>query len=127
VIAVDTSALIAIVLGERQAEACKDALAGEDELLISSVTVAESLIVGSRRNVVAEVGHLIDALGVQVVGVDARFARRVAEAYERWGRGRHPAALNFGDCFAYAVAQEHHCGLLYVGRDFSRTDVQGVL
>jgi len=54
-------------------------------------------------------------------------ARRIAQAYENWGKGAHPAALNFGDCFAYELAREHDCRLLYVGDDFSRTDIEGVL
>lgn len=54
-------------------------------------------------------------------------ARRVARAYARWGKGTHPAGLNFGDCFAYEVAIEHGCRLLYVGADFDRTDVARVL
>jgi ribonuclease VapC len=47
--------------------------------------------------------------------------------YENWGKGVHPAALNFGDCFAYEVAKEHECPLLYVGGDFARTDIEGAL
>ena len=54
-------------------------------------------------------------------------ARRIAEAYRQWGRGLHPAALNFGDCFAYEVAKEHACRLLFVGADFAKTDIEGVL
>jgi len=100
VIAVDTSALVAIVLKEPQADACVAVLEAEDEILISAGTVAEALIVS---------------------------ARRIAEAYRQWGRGLHPAALNFGDCFAYEVAKEHACRLLYVGGDFAKTDIEGVL
>ena len=54
-------------------------------------------------------------------------ARRIAQAYGQWGRGQHSAALNFGDCFAYEVAKEHACRLLFVGDDFSKTDIEGVL
>jgi ribonuclease VapC len=54
-------------------------------------------------------------------------ARRVARAYEQRGKDVNPAALNFGDCFAYEVANEHACRLLYVGNDFSKTDIEGVL
>jgi ribonuclease VapC len=54
-------------------------------------------------------------------------ARRIAQAYELWGKGMHPAALNLGDCFAYEVAKEHACRLLYVGDDFSKTDIERVL
>jgi ribonuclease VapC len=126
-IAVDTSALMAIVLNDTEAGACIAALEAEDELLISAGTVAEALIVAARRNVGEEVASLIDGLGFEVVTVTPASARRIARAYERWGRGMSPAALNFGDCFAYEVAKEHACRLLYVGDDFAKTDIEGVL
>jgi ribonuclease VapC len=127
VIAVDTSALMAIVLGEPEADACIAALEAEDEILISAGTVAEALIVSAHRNVDAEVESMIDRLGFEIVTVTPAAAWRIAEAYRKWGRGLHPAALNFGDCFAYEVAKEHACRLLYVGDDFIKTNVEGVL
>jgi ribonuclease VapC len=126
-IAVDTSALMAIVLNESKAEACAAALNVDGRLLISAGTVAEALIVAGRRNVGEEVAQLIDGLGLEVVSVTLSSARRIGEAYRNWGKGIHPAALNFGDCFSYDVAKEHGCPLLYVGDDFSRTDIAGVL
>ena len=51
----------------------------------------------------------------------------MAAAYERWGKGQHPARLNLGDCFAYALAEEYHCPLLFVGQDFARTDVKACI
>lgn len=126
-IAVDTSALMAIVLNEPTADACAAALEAEDRLLISAGTVAEARIVAGRRNVGEEVAQLIDGLGFEIVSVTPASARRIADAYEQWGKGVHPAALNFGDCFAYEVAKEHDCPLLYVGRDFSRTDIGSAL
>lgn len=126
-IAVDTSALMAIVLNEPEADACAAALLAEDRLLISAGTVAEALIVAARRNVGAEIDQLIDRLGFEIVSVTPASARRIAESYEKWGRGVHPAALNFGDCFAYEVAREHGCRLLYVGQDFALTDIGGAL
>lgn len=126
-IAVDTSALMAIVLNDPQADACIAALESEDDLLISAGTVAEALIVAARRNVGEEIERLIDGLGLEVVNVTFAVARRIAQAYGKWGKGVHPAALNFGDCFAYEVAKEHGCRLLYVGEDFKKTDVESVL
>jgi ribonuclease VapC len=126
-IAVDTSALMAIVLNEPEADVCIAALEAEGDLLISAGTVAEALIVASRRNVGEEMERLIDGLGFEVVSITPASARRIARAYESWGKGVHPAALNFGDCFAYEVAKEHGCRLLYVGEDFAQTDVEGVL
>ncbi|MQT11687.1 type II toxin-antitoxin system VapC family toxin [Segnochrobactrum spirostomi] len=126
-IAVDTSALLAIVLNEPEAGSCAAALAAEERLLISSVTVAEAMIVARQRGVGEEVERLIDGLGFEIVSVTPASSRRVAEAYRRWGKGFHPAALNFGDCFAYDVAKEHECALLYIGNDFRQTDVASVL
>ncbi len=123
-IAVDTSALMAIVFNEPEADACIVVLEAEDDLVISAGTVAEALIVAARRNVGDDMERLIDGLGFEVVSVTPASARRIAHAYEIWGKGMHPAALNFGDCFAYEVAKEHGCRLLYVGEDFARTDIE---
>jgi ribonuclease VapC len=123
VIVVDTSALVAIILTEPGFEICRAVLEAEAELLISAGTVAEALIVAGRRNRIREMTTLIEGLGFTIVPVSAVDARRVAEAYEYWGKGVHPAGLNFGDCFAYALAKEHGCPLLYVGEDFARTDL----
>ena len=126
-IAVDTSALMAVVLNESDADACIAALETESDLLISAGTVAEALIVAGRRNVAEEMALLVDKLGFEIVSLTPAAARRVADAYEKWGKGVHPAALNFGDCFAYEVAKEHACRLLYIGDDFSKTDIESVL
>ena len=126
-IAVDTSALMSIILDEPQAASCIAALEAEEEILVSAGTVAEALIVSGRRNVGGEMTSLIDGLGFDIVPITPAAARRIAEAYGRWGRGIHPAGLNLGDCFAYEVAKEHGCRLLYVGEDFSKTDVESVL
>jgi ribonuclease VapC len=126
-IVVDTSALMAIVLDEPQSGACIAALEAEDDILISAGTVAEALIVAARRNVGEELAGLIDGLSFEVVAVTSASARRIAEAYGQWGKGIHPAGLNFGDCFAYEVARDRACRLLYVGADFSKTDIESVL
>jgi ribonuclease VapC len=126
-IAVDTSALMAIVLNEPEADACIAALEADDEILISAGTVAEALIVAARRNVGAEMASIIDGLGFEFVTVTPAAARRIAQAYGQWGKGVNPAALNFGDCFAYELAREFACRLLYVGDDFSKTDIESVL
>ena len=126
-IAVDTSALMAIILDEPQAGLCIAALEAEEEILVSAGTVAEALIVSGRRNVGGEMTSLIDGLGFEIVTITPAAARRIAEAYGRWGRGVHAAGLNLGDCFAYEVAKEHGCRLLYIGEDFSKTDVESAL
>lgn len=122
-IAVDTSALMAILLNEPESEACILALEAETEVLISAGTMTEALIVAARRNIAEEMTSLIEDLGFTIVPVSASAARRVADAYARWGKGIHPAGLNFGDGFAYVVASEYGCKLLHVGADFARTDI----
>jgi len=126
-IAVDTSALMAVALGGKEADACIRVLETETEIVISAGTVAEALIVAARRNVAEEVIRLIDGLGFEIVSVTPASARRIAAAYVRWRRGAHPAGLNFGDCFSYEIAKERACPLLYVGDDFSKTDVESAL
>jgi ribonuclease VapC len=127
VIAVDTSALMAIVLDEPMATPCKVALEAEDEILMSAGTLAELLIVSARRGIGAEMADFLDRFDFNIISVTPAAARRIGLAYQQWGRGIHPAALNFGDCFAYAVAKEHACRLLYVGDDFAKTDIEAVL
>ena len=126
-IAVDTSALMAIGLNEPEADACIAALEAADSVLISAGTLAEVLIVATRRNIAEELSGLIEGLGFEVVPVTPASARRISQAYQQWGKGVHPAGLNFGDCFAYEVAKNHSCGLLYVGGDFAKTDIPSVL
>ena len=126
-IAVDTSALMAILLDESDTDACAQALATNDRIVISAATVAEALIVARRRNLGAEMAGLIDGLGLETSGISLAAARRVADCYARWGKGMSSAGLNFGDCFAYEVARSHDCPLLFVGEDFARTDVVSVL
>jgi ribonuclease VapC len=127
VIVVDTSALMAIALNEPRAEACAAALEVESEAAISAATLAEALIVAGRRDRADEVAAMVDLLGFEVVPVTEASARRVAAAYAQWGRGAHRAGLNFGDCFAYELARERDCPLLFVGADFSKADVRSAL
>ncbi|MGH9413185.1 MAG: type II toxin-antitoxin system VapC family toxin [Terriglobales bacterium] len=122
-IAVDTSALMAILLDEDKGGRCAAVLEAETELLISAATVSEALIVAAGRRVGAEMAQMIAGLGVEVVSVTDASARRVAQVYARWGKGIHRAGLNWGDCFSYEVAQSRGCPLLYVGNDFAKTDV----
>lgn len=126
-IAVDTSALMAILLDDPHADACASVLEDDNHPVISAVTVAEALIVAARRNVAEEMEQLIGNLGFEIMNVTPASARRVAEAYGKWGKGMHPAGLNFGDCFAYQVAKEQQCRLLFVGNDFAQTDVSSAL
>jgi ribonuclease VapC len=127
VIVVDTSALMAIVQKEPRAEACKAALETEDEILMSAGTLAELLVVSAGRQVIGEVHQFLGRFDLDIVAVSSGRARLVGAAYQQWGLGFHRAGLNFGDCFAYALAKERGCPLLYVGDDFAKTDVTSVL
>ena len=126
-IVVDTSALMAVALAEPEGDACMAVLETEERMLISAATFAEALIVGARRGIGEEIAGLIRGLELEIVPVTSASATRTADAYARWGKGIHPAALNFGDCFAYALAAEEGCPLLFVGTDFSRTDARRAL
>lgn len=126
-IAVDTSALMAILLDEPGAEGCMAAIEAADALLISAGTMAEALVVAGRRDLGESMAELIGGLGFEIVPVTSATAHRIAAAYGRWGKGIHPAALNFGDCFAYDLARERNCRLLFVGDDFSQTGTRPAL
>lgn len=121
---VDTSALIAVLLREAAASACSGILEADPDLLMSAATLGEALIVARRRGVGTEMAALIDGVAIEIVPLMPADAHRAAEAYARWGKGVHPAGLNFGDCFAYALAKERNCPLLFVGDDFTRTDIK---
>lgn len=126
-IAVDTSALIAILLREPEAESCNDALKSNDSIIMSAGTLSEALVVAVPRGVTAELTQLIEELEIEVIPLTKASAYRVVKAYEQWGKGARSARLNWGDCFAYAVAKEHGCPLLYVGKDFAKTDIKSAL
>ena len=126
-IVVDTSALIAILLREAAAVACQERLKKESVTLLSAVTLGEALIVAGRRGRSADMDALLAGLDCEVVPIGVDGARAAAAAYARWGRGVHPARLNLGDCFAYALARERGAPLLYVGDDFAQTDVASAL
>lgn len=126
-IVVETSALMAVLLDEPEAEKVAAALENADGLMISAATLAEALIVARRRGIGDAMAALVEGLGLVIAPVDGAIAKGVADAYDRWGKGVHPAGLNFGDCFAYALAKAVPCRLLYVGADFAQTDVESVM
>lgn len=126
-IAIDTSALMAIVRNEATADDCQAVLEANNEVCISAGTLAEALIVATARGHLQEIRDLIDRLRFTVIDATEETAERAALAYARWGKGNHPAGLNFGDCFAYALAEQLNCPLLFIGDDFSRTDIRPAL
>ena len=126
-IVVDTSALMAILLGQPGGRDCAECLASHVDVAIAAGTLAECLIVAARRGVRDAMERLVEDLGLEVVATTAASARSIADAYQRWGKGVHPAGLNYGDCFAYALASERGCPLLYLGNDFGHTDVTSAI
>lgn len=127
-VVLDTSVLAAVVFGEPDAEqVVEDLLAHEDEILISAATVVEAAIVvmARRGDEARERLHaLLSHLGVQARSVDAALAARAVRAWHRFGKGRHPAGLNIGGCFSYALATEADAALAYKGDDFAQTDIR---
>lgn len=126
-IVVDTSALMAICLGEPQGPECMKALRQSEAILISAGTLSEANVVADSRGQLGELERLLAGLDAEIVPVTADTARHIGDAYRLWGKGRHPAGLNLGYCFAYALARERSCPLLFIGNDFSRTDIASVL
>ncbi|MCB8837662.1 type II toxin-antitoxin system VapC family toxin [Aurantimonas sp. VKM B-3413] len=126
-IAIDTSALMAILLDEPDNGACASALAADADRVMSAGTLAECVIVARGRDLLDEMSALLDELDRGVEAVTAAVARAVGDAYGRWGKGNHPAELNFGDCFAYELATRRACPLLFVGDGFSQTDVKSAI
>ena len=126
-IVVDTSALLAILQGEEKAEACRDCLAAADHVLMPAPTFTEALILAAARALMPALETLLDGLPIEVVPLTEEGAARAARAYVRWGKGFHPARLNFGESFPYSLARELGCPLLFVGNDFDQTDIESAL
>lgn len=126
-IVLDSSALFAILQDEEQAEACQAAIDAEEILLICAPTLTETLIVAAGRGLHTEMGFLIGELQVEVVSLTEELAYGAVRGFVQWGKGIHPAGLNFGDCFSYALAKQRSLPLLYIGDDFARTDIVSAL
>lgn len=125
---IDTSALVAILTGEPEQAAFIRAIEQAATRLLSTATWVEtSIVIGSRYGPAGlhQLDRLLTVAQVMIVPVDVEQARFAREAYQRYGKGRHPAGLNFGDCFSYALATCRRQALLFKGNDFSRTDVSG--
>lgn len=127
---IDTSAFVAIMLEEPEANTFLEAIDADATRLMSAAGVVEAgIVLGTRAGSDArsDLLALIGAIGIEVIPVDLEQANLALEAYRRFGRGNHPAGLNFGDCFAYALAEAHGEPLLFKGDDFSKTPVAAVL
>jgi len=123
----DTSAVIAVLQDEPEADRLVEALERAPVLRMSAASVVEAGIVLHARygdHGERELDLLIQRADVEVVPVGARQAELARRAYRRFGKGIHEAELNYGDCFSYALAVARNEPLLFVGRDFARTDVE---
>jgi len=127
---VDTSAVLAILIAEVDAARYAEAIAGADIRLISAANYLEAAIVVDNQ-AGAAAGRQLDAFfsraGFQVESVTRHHADIARQAYLDFGKGNHPAGLNFGDCFAYALSKVTGEPLLYKGEDFARTDIVSAL
>ncbi len=124
-IVVDASALCAICLREPDSEQFQSALLANDAVSISALNLWEVRVTIARRlpEALSLLDDIIEAGGITIASIGSRELELAWNAWRRFGKGRHPAALNMGDCFAYATAAALGCPLLYKGDDFSRTDV----
>ena len=129
-LAVDTSAVLAVLLREPGAEAVLERLCQAVQPAVASPTRTEILLVALVK--LGEVGQerareFLDQQAFLSVAWDGELADQAALAFVRYGKGRHASGLNFGDCFSYALAKRLQVPLLFVGNDFSRTDLEAAL
>jgi len=122
----DTSALLAILQDEPERRAFNEAIAAADQRALSVASFVEASIVIEARygaEGVRDLDLFIERAGIELVPVSVEHGHGARRAYARFGKGRHPAGLNFGDCFPYALANERGEPLLFKGEDFSLTDI----
>jgi len=129
---VDASAILAIMLEEEDGDAFEDALLlapGRHHVMspVNYLEAAVRLDGLKETNKGAELDSMLKGFGVDLVSVTPRQAQLAREAYQRFGKGSHPARLNLGDCFAYALAKVRNEPLLFKGDDFRHTDVEAAL
>jgi ribonuclease VapC len=126
---VDSSALLAVLMNESDSEAFRIAIESDAVRLLSAATLLETAIVIEARYGEPggrELDLLLHKADIQIVSADVEQTEVARDGYRRFGKGRHPAALNYGDCFAYALSRVAGEPLLFKGNDFSRTDVEAV-
>jgi ribonuclease VapC len=123
---IDTSALLAILQDEPERRRFLEAIVAAASASMSTASFVEASIVLEARFGTESLVHLdrlLDYAGIELVAVDVRQAHEARYAFSRFGKGRHSAGLNYGDCFAYALARSRDERLLYTGDDVGRTDV----
>lgn len=124
---IDTSAILAILFNEPDAEYFETALVSDPSRLMSAASVLEaSIVIESRLGEAGgqEFDQLLQVAQITIVPVTAQQIEVARQAYRTYGKGRHPAGLNYGDCFAYALAKTTNEPLLFKGSDFSQTDIK---
>ncbi len=129
-IALDTSALVAIALGEADCETFEERLLTDRNVALGCATLLETRLVLTGRLGATDATAILTLLvdpSWYLVPFDFAHIAAATDAMQRYGKGRHPAALNFGDCMAYAVAKVADCPLLYKGDDFAQTDIHSAL
>lgn len=128
---VDTSAIVAILQDEPTAPTCLEALAADSAPKMSAATAVELYAVADARGLPAQarrVDSLLEKLGIEIVAFDPAQAALARNAYRDFGKGSgSPAKLNLGDCFAYALAAKTLEPLLFVGDDFTHTDIASAI
>jgi ribonuclease VapC len=128
-IVVDTSAVLSVMLEEPDADAVRGALIRASGRALSAGNYVECAMVmaGRRMGGLADLDEWLSLRSVEIAAVDRHVAALAVDAFVRYGRGRHPAGLNYGDCFAYALAKHLRAPLLFKGEDFACTDVEPAL
>jgi ribonuclease VapC len=126
---IDTSAIVAVLLNEATAARIAQLIETSSPRLLSAANFLEtSIVIESRKGEPGgrELDLLLYRATIEIVAVDQDQAEIARAAWRRFGRGRHPAGLNFGNCFAYALAKTRRLPLLYQGNDFSQTDIESL-
>jgi ribonuclease VapC len=130
VIVVDTSAVMAVLLDEPEAADFRLVLSQESDIRISAMNDFEVRLVAFNRigaSLLEEYRHFVGETGAIIADFRAADSLQAFASFLRWGKGRHPAGLNFGDCAAYALAKNLDAPLLFKGTDFAKTDVRRAL
>jgi len=120
---IDTSAIVAILRGEPEADRFQQSIAAAPHRRLSAATLLECRIVAANLGIASELDAWLAAAAIMIEPFTADQCRLAEGGFLAFGKGRHPAGLNFGDCFAYALAKQTGEPLLYKGDDFSRTDI----
>ena len=124
---IDTSAILAILQNEPEQDAFIEAIESADICLISAASFIEASIVILTRygmDGIFDLDLFMAKAGIEISSVDSDQANIARRAFRDFGRGRHPAELNFGECFSYALAKSLDLPLLFKGNDFSKTDIR---